>query len=121
MGYRELIKKVQHYSGFSDAESKEALEDTVESLAMHLAEGERKDFASQLPPELQDIALSVEPTKEESRQDIIEQVMEIEGIEEDRAKKKVLSSWKALKEALTPGQIDHIKTQIPDKALTYLH
>jgi uncharacterized protein (DUF2267 family) len=51
MKYRELIKKVQNYSGFSDTESKEALEMMVESLAVHLNEGERKDFASQLPPD----------------------------------------------------------------------
>lgn len=31
MGFRELIKRVQHYSGFSDKESKDALEHMIES------------------------------------------------------------------------------------------
>ena len=121
MGYRELIKKVQAYSGFSDSESKDALETTVESLAIHLNEGERKDFASQLPQELQDLALSVLPTEQNSRQDIIEQVMEVEHIDESRAKKQLFASWSALKDAITSGQIEHIKAQLPNKFAAMLH
>jgi nucleoid DNA-binding protein len=45
MSFRELIKKVQLASGFSDSESQEALELMVESLAERLNDGERKDFA----------------------------------------------------------------------------
>lgn len=103
MGYRELIKKVQHYSGFSDAESKDALEHMVETLAVHLTEGERKDFASQLPQELKVIALSVLPTEENSKKDILQQFMENQRIREDRAKKQILSAWKALKDAISQG------------------
>jgi len=121
MGYRELIKKVQLYSGFSDAESKDALDVTVESLAVHLNEGERKDFASQLPEELQDIALAVLPTEETASQDIIEQVMELEHIDEGHAKKQILSAWQALKEAISPGQIEHVKAQLPGKMTALLH
>lgn len=121
MGYRELIKKVQHYSGFSDKESKEALEHMVESLAVHLTEGERKDFASQLPHELQDIALSVHATKENSRQDMLQQFMETQHLEEPRAKKQMLSAWQALKDAISKGEIEHIKTQLPDKTVAMLH
>lgn len=121
MKYRELIKKVQIFSGFSDAESKEALECTVECLAVHLNEGERKDFASQLPQELKDIALTVLPTDENSRQDILEQVMTVQGIPMDRAKKQLLSSWRALKEAISEGEIDHIRAQLPKRTVQLLH
>jgi uncharacterized protein (DUF2267 family) len=121
MGFREMIKKVQLYSGFSDQESKDALEMMVESLSVHLNEGERKDFASQLPRELQDIALSVMPTQETARQDIIEQFMEQEHIEEDRAKKQALSAWKALADAISPGEIEHIKAQLPNRTVSMLH
>lgn len=113
MGYRELIKKIQHDSGFSDAESKEALDRMVESLSERLQEGERKDFASQLPVELQDIALSVQmPSKEERHQDIIREFMDKEGIEEDHAKKQVMTAWAALKSFMTDGQLRHIKAQL---------
>lgn len=120
MGFREMIKQVQLNSGFSDAESKDALELMVESLAVHLTEGERKDFASQLPQELQDLALSVFATEENSHQDIIEQFMEIQRIKRDRAVKQVHAAWDALKDAITDGQLRHIRAQLPDKTVTYL-
>jgi uncharacterized protein (DUF2267 family) len=112
---------VQKYSGFSDAESKDALDHMVETLAVHLTEGERKDFASQLPAELQDIALAVDATEGNSRQDILEQFIDQERIDERRAKKQIFSAWKALKDALTPGEINHIRAQLPNRTVSFLH
>ena len=122
MGFRELIKKVQTYSGFSDAESKDALECMVENLAIRLDEGERKDFASQLPQELQDIALSVIPTEENTKQeDIVAQFMDLQGLDEPHAQKQIMAAWKALKEAITPGEIDDIRSQLPNAMVSYLY
>lgn len=121
MGFRELIKKVQLYSGFSDAESKEALEHMVEALAVHLTEGERKDFASQLPTELKNIALSVYATEENSRADLVEDFMQVQRIDAAHAKKQILSAWKALKEAISEGEIRHIRAQLPNKTVAFLH
>lgn len=120
MGFKELIKKVQNSTGFSDSESKDALEMMVESLAVRLNDGERRDFASQLPQQLQDIALSVMPTEEHARQDIIQQFMEYEHIEASRAKKQILAAWSALKLAISDGQIRHIQSQLPKKVTTLL-
>jgi uncharacterized protein (DUF2267 family) len=121
MKYREMIKKVQNYSGFSDAESEEALEMMVESLAVHLTEGERKDFASQLPQKLKDMALSVYPSEENAREDIVEQFMEYEHIDEGRAKKQIHATWEALKDSLTKGEIEHIRAQLPNRTVAFLH
>ena len=121
MGFRELVKVVQVHSGFSDNESADALEMMVESLAVHLTDDERKDFAHQLPEHLQDIALSVMPTEETANQDIVEQFMEMEDIEEPRAKKQIHAAWEALKEALSPGQINHILAQLPNATVAFLH
>ncbi len=120
MKFRQLVKKVQLYSGFSDMESRDALELMVESLAVHLGSNERKKFASQLPVELKTIALSVYSTPKNSQQDILSQFMEIQQIEEPRAKKQIYSAWGALKEAISEGQIRHIRAQLPDNALTLL-
>ncbi len=121
MKFHALIKKVQDYSGFSDSESKDSLEMMVESLAVHLTEGERKDFASQLPGELKDLALSVQATKENSKQDMLVQFMEIQGIDEARAKKQIKAAWRALKEAISGGAIKHIRSQLPDSTVAFLH
>lgn len=120
MKYREIIKKVQDYSGFSDSESQDALQMMVESLAVHLTEGERKDFASQLPSELQDIALSVLPTEESVNQDILDQFMEIQEIDENRAKKQIKAAWQALKDAISGGEIEDIKAQLPNQTVALL-
>ncbi len=121
MKFRELVKRVQVYSGFSDKESKEALEMMVESLAVHLTEGERKDFASQLPEELKDIALTVYANEDNSSKDILNQFIEVQGIDEARAKKQVFSTWRALKDAVSHGQIEHIRAQLPNKTVEFLN
>lgn len=113
MNYREMIKKVQHYSGFSDSESKDALDCTVETLAVHLTEGERKDFASQLPQELKDRALSVYATSNTAKEDILEQVARLQNISIDHAKKQLLSSWHVLRDAISDGEIQDIRAQLP--------
>lgn len=120
MGYRELIKKVQDYSGLSDAESKDALDCMVATLAIHLNEGERKDFASQLPETLQDIALAVMPTEQTANQDVFEQFKENQHVDESRAKKQMLAVWKALKDAISPGEIKHIQAQLPNNTVALL-
>lgn len=116
MKYRELIKTVQQYSGFSDTESKDALDGTVAVLAVHLTEGERKKFADELPEELQDLALAVYATEENSTQDLFEQFMEVQEVDEPRARHQLLSAWDALKDILSSSLIDHIKAQLPNPA-----
>lgn len=121
MKYREMIKRIQHLSGFSDAESKEALEMLVECIAVRLNEGERKDFASQLPQELKGIALSVYPTDQNSKADLLEHFMTTQDITEAHAKKQILTAWKTLKEAISEGEIEDIRSQLPNKTVAFLH
>lgn len=120
MKYHELIKKVKEYSGFSDDESKDALQLMVETLAVHLTEGERKDFASQLPAELKDIALTVLATETNSRQDILWQFVEFQKVDVGRAKQQIQAAWQALKDAISGGQIEDIKSQLPNKTVALL-
>lgn len=115
MGYKELIKKVQIYSGFSDAESKDALDCLVETLAVRLDDEERKGFASQLPEELQDMALAVYPSPENANQDILTQFMELQHVKQPRARKQILSAWQALKDALSRGEIERMRQHLPNR------
>lgn len=115
MKYRQLIKKVQLYSGFSDSESKDALDGAVATIAYHLTDGGRKNFASQLPDELKGLALSVYVTKETANKDILEQFAEVQGVKMDRAKKQLLSAWRAIKDAISVGEISHVRAQLPLK------
>ena len=120
MQYLDMVKMVQDYSGSTDEESTDALQFMIESIAVHLNEGERKDFASQLPAELQDIALSVLPTADNIRDDIIEQYMELEEVDERSALSQMKAAWRALKEAISGREIEDIKAQLPNRMVGML-
>lgn len=113
MKYRDIIKKVENYSGLPHEEAEEALQTFVEVLAVHLTEGERKDFASELPEELEDIALSVWPTSNNIYVDIVEQVAELQDIEEAHAAKEIKAVWHALKDVVNPAKLDTILSELP--------
>lgn len=121
MQYRQLVKRVQDYSGFSDSESETALRLFVRKLSARLTQDERKDFASQLPSDLQDMALTTETSDVRTQEDFIRQFCDEENIEEGHAKKQVMAVWRAMKDALTPGQVKHIRTQLPDDLAEALH
>jgi uncharacterized protein (DUF2267 family) len=120
MKYREIIKKVQTYSGLDDQESEDALQTMVEVLAVHLPEGGRKDFAAELPEELEDIALSVWPTEVTAREDIIEQMADLQDIDQNHATTMIKAVWQALKDAISPTGIKDIRDQLPRIAKTLL-
>ncbi len=113
MGYIELIKKVQVYSGFSDLESKDALDCLVETLAVRLDDNGRKSFATHLPQELQDMALAVYPCYENANVDILSQFMQLQNVNSERAKRQILSAWQALKDTVSRSEIDHLRSELP--------
>ena len=121
MTYRELIKKVQHYSGFSDDESETALLLFVKYLAARLTPNERKDFASQLPADLKEVALTNEISRVKTANDFIMQFCLEEDIDERHAKKQVMSAWKAIKDTVSKGEIEDIKAQLPNDIAAQLY
>jgi uncharacterized protein (DUF2267 family) len=121
MTYQELIKRVQHYSGFSDSESQDALVLFVKNLAARLTPDERKDFASQLPRELKDVALTDEISRVKTAEAFIQQFCLEEDIDEGHAKKQVMSVWRAIKDAISEGEIKDIKAQLPTDLAAQLH
>lgn len=113
MGYREIIKKIQNDSGFSNHESEVALDMLVETLAEQMPDDGLTHFASQLPAELQDIALSTALVERQIRHaDIVEEFMDKEMIDEAHAKKQVQSAWEALKSFITERQVELIRSQL---------
>lgn len=115
MLYNELVHKVQDYSGLSDEESREALELMVAALSVRLADQQRTAFARQLPDELQDIALIVRKTDSDSRKNMLKQFMDLQEIDESRAKKQIRASWQALKGVVSGKRIEIIKSELPPR------
>lgn len=118
MIYTQLVKEVADVAGLSSRESREVLDNAVESLAALLPEEEREDFASQLPSELQYLALDAEPI--ESNQDLLTQFIERQQVDEDEAKTLIGAAWQALKDTITGGEASHIRSQLPDSSARLL-
>lgn len=120
MKFDDMVNTVRVASNLSSAESRDALEMMVESLAVHLPERERLEFAKQLPEELRDIALSVMATEENSHMDILKQFMLIEHISQARARRQIMSAWRALRRAVDITKLERIKMYLPRTSLTLL-
>lgn len=120
MVYRELIREVQAASGLSPRESREVLDNTVESLASLLSEEEREDFASELPSELQYVALDAELIEERSDKDLLVQFIERQQVDEDEARTLIGAAWQAIKDTITGGEANHIRSQLPDQSAALL-
>lgn len=112
MKYGDLVHQVKRYSGMSEQESEDALQLLVESLAVHLTEQERMEFAQQLPEQLGDMALSVMATKTNVRETILEQFMRYQKVGHQKAIEEINSAWRALKSTLSPSEIQSIRTQL---------
>lgn len=111
MQYRELVKNVSSYSGFSEAEAEVALDLVTETLSSRLNEVERQDFAVQLPVELQQIALRPEGTTKLPLKAMYQALAGLQDVSVGYAKKQVRSVWRALKDTITPGGIADIRAQ----------
>ena len=116
----DMVRTVQTASNFTDSESLDALEMMVESIAVHLPERDRLEFAAQLPEELHDLALSVMATPENSRMDILKQFMLIEHISRARARRQIAGAWKALKRTIDITKLEHFKSYLPRTSVSLL-
>jgi len=120
MGYRDLIREIQDISGLTPRESREVLDNTIESLAALLEDDEREEFASQLPTELQYVALDAEPIDSETRTDLLSQFLERQQVDEDEARTLIGAAWQAIKDALTGVQAYQIRAQLPAQSASLL-
>jgi len=115
--YDEFIKEVQtrgHMESRQEAEN--ATKATLATLAERLAGGEPKDLASQLPREI------AEHLRYEGEQDpnpfsldeFFERVNERDpGVDEPRAAYHARVVTSVLQDAVTQGEMDHIRSQLP--------
>lgn len=112
MSYHELIQRIKEYAGAAEEESQDALEIVVENVAAHLTDPTRREFAAQLPDELQSAAMMV-PTANHIDEDIIEQLMDLEDVDEGRAKQYIKAAWNALKDMFDRTEVEDITSELP--------
>lgn len=113
MSYRELVQKVQNYSGFSRNESEVALKVFVKKLAARLKPDAREKLAKHLPRNLRKYALTLESSDVKTASDFMQQVCEEANVTEYRAVQQVICSWEAIKDTVNESVIESIKAQLP--------
>ncbi|QQS18575.1 DUF2267 domain-containing protein [Candidatus Saccharibacteria bacterium] len=119
MKYHLLIKKIHSMAGARADESQDALELVVENVAVHLTDRTRRGFAAKLPQELQAAAMMV-PTAGAIEDDIIEQYMDLEDVDEHRARHYLQAAWQAICELFDRESVDDITAELPRKMIAVL-
>ena len=112
MKYHTLVQKIKHMAHAREDESQDALEVVVENIAVHLSDATRRGFAAKLPDELQTAAMMV-PTASSLDDTIIEQYMELNDIDEHRAKAYLRAAWEAITELFDGDSVRDITSELP--------
>lgn len=112
MKYHALVQKIKHLAQAREDESQDALEMVVENIAVHLSDGTRRDFAAKLPEELQTAAQMV-PTASADDYNIIEQYMDLEDVDEHRAREYLRAAWETITELFDGDSVKDITAELP--------
>jgi uncharacterized protein (DUF2267 family) len=98
-----------------------AITATLETLNERITGGEAKDLAAQLPQEIQP---ALRPKAEEaegfSLEEFYRRVAEREGVDIETARIDASAVLRVLREAVTPGELDDVLSQLPEDFYTLL-
>ena len=119
MKYHTIIHKIKAIAGAREDESQDALEVVVENVAANLSDTTRQSFAAQLPDELQSAAQMV-PTITHIDEDIIDQLMDLEDIDEHRARTHIKAAWQTICELFDTESVKDITEELPRKMVVTL-
>lgn len=121
MQFHEFLGQVQnraHLSSLADAEI--AVRATLTTLAERLAGGEPKDLASQLPEPLGQYLVweGADEPQRLSLNEFFQRVSERTNADLPKALHQARVVMQVLSEAITPGELDDIRAQLPEEFQT---
>jgi len=115
MQYDEFVGEVQNRARLpSRGDTVRAIQATLETLAERIAPGEADDLAAQLPPELGTFLRDVDTTERFSVDDFFLRVAAKETADLPDATHHARAVIAVLQEAVTTGELDDIRAQLPD-------
>ena len=117
MQYEEFLNRVQDRIGPAQPdEARRAITATLSTLSERISGGEANDLAAQLPQELKEpIQRSGEEAEAFSLEEFLRRVGEREGVNADTARDHASAVITVLREAVTEGQLDDIRAQLPQE------
>ncbi len=115
MQYEEFLSKVQDRTGLArPGDARRAITATFSTLCERISGGEASDLAAQLPQELKEpLHRAGEDAEEFSFEEFLRRVGEREGVNTDVARDHASAVVTVLKEAVTGGELDDIRAQLP--------
>ncbi len=117
MQYKEFLNKIQDRIGPAQPdEARRAIIATLETLGERISGGEASDLAEQLPEELKEpLHQAGEDNEEFSLDEFLRRVGEREDVEADEAREHVSAVMTVLTEAVSGGELDNIRAQLPQE------
>lgn len=119
MQHDEFIGHVQHRARLgSRGEAENATRATLQTLAERLAGGAAGNLASELPPHIASYFGSshdMEIAEEMTLNDFFQRVSEREGVDLPKSVHHARAVIDVLQEAVSPGQMQKIREQLPDE------
>ena len=117
MQYEEFLNKVQDRLGPAQPdEARLAIIATLETLGERISGGEASYLAEQLPEELKEpLHQAGEDNEEFSLDEFLRRVGEREDVEADEAREHVSAVMTVLTEAVSGGELDNIRAQLPQE------
>lgn len=119
MQHDEFIGHVQHRARLgSRGEAENATRATLQTLAERLAGGAAENLASELPPHIAGYLLGhpdTEVAEEMTLHEFFQRVSEREGVDLPKSIHHARAVIDVLQEAVSPGQMQNIRAQLPDE------
>ncbi|MBS3783203.1 MAG: DUF2267 domain-containing protein [Anaerolineae bacterium] len=115
MQYDEFVGEVQNRARLpSRGDTVRAIQATLGTLAERIAQGEADDLAAQLPPELSVFLEDADTTERFSVDDFFLRMAAKESADVPDAAHHARAVMAVLREAVTAGELDDIRGQLPD-------
>jgi uncharacterized protein (DUF2267 family) len=115
MQYSEFVGKVQHRAQLATAgQAVHAIHATLETLSERLSGGEAEDLASQLPQEIGYYLRVARTTERFGMDEFFDRVSAREGVSVRHAMHHARVVLSVLTEAVTPGEIEDVRAQLPE-------
>jgi uncharacterized protein (DUF2267 family) len=115
MQYDAFVGEVQNRARLSSrGDAVRAIQATLETLAERISAGEASDLAAELPPELGTFLTDVEATERCPVDDFFLRVAAKETADLPDAVHHARAVIEVLLESVTPGEMDDIRSQLPD-------
>ena len=122
MQFHEFVTQVQQEARLSsEGEALTAIVATLTTLAERLHGNEPFHLAAQLPTEIAQIVTRVDHTEAFGVDEFFRRVSEREGADLPTSTYHARAIMHVLRQAVSPGELKHIETQLPDEYGELLH